>query len=766
MIFQRIIHFGIASLATLTLAINAGAQSTTIPDELRVDLLLNADRVWQNGFAVNRTLEQAKGKNTTYQTARVGTLHPRFSWVVNSSEQAVYQTAYQVLVASSAQKLQSDIGDIWNSGKVTSDQQLNIEYNGEHLRPNTVYYWKVKIWNQKGAPTAFSKPSAFLTDQVLKAYQTPYTPLIKSVQQAVTRKQLNNGNDCYDFGKDAFGQLYLVADAPGEKDTLRIHVGEAINESGAVERNPKGTIRYRLLVVPLQKGRHRYSPEFTPDKRNTGPKAIHMPDYIGEVLPFRYAEIEKSAPAITVTEPERAAVNYLFNDTAAEFKSADTLLNQVWELCKHTMKATSFTGFYIDGDRERIPYEADALINQLSHYATDAEFNMAKRSLEYLIYNATWPTEWSLQNLQIAWNDYLYSGDIRTVKELYQELKPKLLLALARPDGLISTRTGKQDSAFARSIHLIFDGNITLRDIVDWPQKGGFGLPPDAPGESDSFEFTDYNSVVNAFHYQALTCMQKLAQALGKKEDAVFYALQAAKVKRAFQRSFIDPATGIVKDGETTVHSSLHANMMALAFDLIPQQHKAAVLAYIRSRGMACSVYGAQFLLSALYDAGAASYGLELLTAKGKRSWYNMLRTGSTMTTEAWDTEYKNNQDWNHAWGSAPANIIVSKIMGIMPLSPAFGTIAIKPQPGTLRRAAIKLPTLRGTIQVAFNRTATSFDLETCLPANTRGVIYLPKQSGSDQVFKNGQKITVPSEDNYWIIKGTPSGRTTWTVRY
>ncbi|ANH82669.1 alpha-L-rhamnosidase [Niabella ginsenosidivorans] len=766
-LFCRKTYCCLTLLIALTLVIDTSAQQTAAPTELRVDLVLNTDKVWQNGFVINMDPEEARTNRNIYQTVRIASSRPRFSWVINSGERGAYQTAYQVLVASSAQKLQSGIGDVWNSGRVASDQQLNVEYNGKDLNPNTVYYWKVKIWDNKKISSPFSKTAAFLTDSILKPYQTPYTPLVKSAQQPLVQTRLGNGNSLYDFGKDAFGQLSLVVNAVGDQDTLRIHVGEALDNMGCVEKKPKGTLRYQLLEIPLKKGRHPYCPVFKPAKLNTGPRAIHMPAYIGEVLPFRYVEVEKTNTGVQVINPERYAVNYIFNDTATEFESSDTVLNKVWDLCKYTMKATSFTGFYVDGDRERTPYEADALINQLSHYATDAEYNMAKRSLEYLVYHATWPAEWSLQNLLIAWNDYIYSGDIRTVKNLYAELRPKTLLALARPDGLISTRTGKQDSNFAKSIHLIhFDGKTVLRDIVDWPQRGGVGLPATAMGETDGFEFTDYNSVVNAFHYQALICMEKLAKALGKKEDATFYEHEAAKVKQAFQRSFIDPASGIVKDGEGTTHSSLHANMMALAFGLVPPEIQPNVLSFIQSRGMACSVYGAQFLMDALYDANNAGYGLRLLTATGKRSWYNMIRSGATMTTEAWDTEYKGNQDWNHAWGAAPANIIVGKLMGITPLSPAFGTIAIKPRPGTLSHAGLQLATLRGKVAVVFDQQATFFRLQTRLPANTQGVVYLPRRSASDVLLRNGKRIVGLPDGDFWMVKEVRAGRDVWEVHY
>ena len=49
------------------------------------------------------------------------------------------------------------------------------------------------------------------------------------------------------------------------------------------------------------------------------------------------------------------------------------------------------------------------------------------------------------------------------------------------------------------------------------------------------------------------------------------------------------------------------------------------------------------------------------------------------MTTEAWDEFYKPNLTWNHAWGSAPANITARKLMGIEPLEPTFSKFKISP---------------------------------------------------------------------------------------
>ncbi len=81
-------------------------------------------------------------------------------------------------------------------------------------------------------------------------------------------------------------------------------------------------------------------------------------------------------------------------------------------------------------------------------------------------------------------------------------------------------------------------------------------------------------------------------------------------------------------------------------------------------------------------DAGETDYAYSLLTATNDRSWWNMIRSGSTITMEAWDMKYKPNSDWNHAWGAAPANIIPGYMWGIAPAEPGFAKAVIRPQLG------------------------------------------------------------------------------------
>ena len=58
---------------------------------------------------------------------------------------------------------------------------------------------------------------------------------------------------------------------------------------------------------------------------------------------------------------------------------------------------------------------------------------------------------------------------------------------------------------------------------------------------------------------------------------------------------------------------------------------------------MSCSVYGSQILLEGLFENGGSNHAIKLMVAKTERSWYNMIRYGSTISMEAWDKRYKPN---------------------------------------------------------------------------------------------------------------------------
>ncbi|MDO8836970.1 MAG: family 78 glycoside hydrolase catalytic domain [Vicinamibacterales bacterium] len=92
---------------------------------------------------------------------------PRLFWHVESPDRGERQTAWHVLVASSAESLTAGRGDLWDSGRVDSDETAHIRYAGAALASSQQIHWKVRVWDRRGTPSAWSVPATW-TMGVLK----------------------------------------------------------------------------------------------------------------------------------------------------------------------------------------------------------------------------------------------------------------------------------------------------------------------------------------------------------------------------------------------------------------------------------------------------------------------------------------------------------------------------------------------------------------------------------------------------------------------
>jgi alpha-L-rhamnosidase len=106
---------------------------------------------------------------------------PRFAWRLEDPARGAKQTAYQLLVASSLDRLLPGKADVWDSGRVESDRSTNLAYAGPALQPSTRYYWRVKLWGSAGKPYAPSEvawwETGLMSQDAWKAqwigYETP-----------------------------------------------------------------------------------------------------------------------------------------------------------------------------------------------------------------------------------------------------------------------------------------------------------------------------------------------------------------------------------------------------------------------------------------------------------------------------------------------------------------------------------------------------------------------------------------------------------------
>ena len=91
----------------------------------------------------------------------VDAARPRLSWMLESDQRNQTQSAYQILAASDEKALRANRGDLWDSGKVGSDESLHIEYSGPALKSGQRCFWKVRAWDQDGKVSAYSKPASW-----------------------------------------------------------------------------------------------------------------------------------------------------------------------------------------------------------------------------------------------------------------------------------------------------------------------------------------------------------------------------------------------------------------------------------------------------------------------------------------------------------------------------------------------------------------------------------------------------------------------------
>jgi hypothetical protein len=573
----------------------------------------------------------------------------------------------------------------------------------------------------------------------IAAGQYTVTPLPIQVDRAAPVQVIEKepGHLFVDFGQDSYAGLELSVPNPQQGQKITVLLGEALSAPGTINPKPGGSVRFLSTDVMLNPGTNTCRVPLTKrDERwMSGPSDA--------VMPFRYAEILGAPAGLDKDHIRQLIAHYPFDENAAQFDCSDPKITAIWKLCHHTIEATSFAGVFIDGDRERKPYEADAYIDQLGWYSCTPDVTLPRYSWQYLVDHPTWPTEWSLFEVLLAWNDYVYTGDTAGLASYYNDLQAKTLIALERPDGLISTVQPPFPAAVGQAIHV-----ASLRDLVDWPKH-----------ERDGYDMKPVNTVVNAFHAIALHRLAQMAALLDHPDDAARFDAAEVRTIQSINDKLFNPTTGLYVDGEGSTHSSIHANLFPLAFGIVPAARQQKIADYLATRGMACSVYAAQFLIEALFDHGHGDDALALMTAPGDRSWTHMVDQGATMTWEAWDNKYKPNQDWNHAWGAAPANLIPRKIMGIEPLAPGFTKILIHPRPTSMKWAEMHFPTARGPLYVRFDN-GPGYRLTLHLPAGTLTRVGIPYSApdGPASVILDDKSVPCNVIGNTAFVDGIAPG--------
>ncbi|MDR0671052.1 MAG: hypothetical protein LBF64_01950, partial [Oscillospiraceae bacterium] len=607
----------------------------------------------------------------------------------------------------------------------------------------------------------------------------PYTAenILRFDMPAVSRAVVNADGHEYqvlDLGKGIVGGIRLTIDnTTGSPFTLVVQPGESLIKAtdpnpDSSTSGPVGTVRYDGW-----RDNPNYNMTWT-----IAPGLNVLPSML--MYNYRWIQFVDAPIEITTDMVTGLHVRQAFDDDASYLRSGDNeFFNRLVELVKYSIKATNQDQYTDSYSRERRAYEGDLILNQYGSYAFSDNYALARHTNQYLMDWPTWPPEYRLFSVEMAWADYLYTGDRANIEKYYALLDRKLPTSYG---GEVNYQSG-----FNTTVNLCRDNRSAQSGgaIVDWPADEQDDYIRDGAGARQALNTTvgSFTTVYNAVAYGAYGDMAKIAALLGRADEAAWYQDKADAIKASLIEKLYNPETGAFwdscrVDGSHTTHTAQHATAYALAYGVYTDQAMAdKMVAFLRSykaqnedtaaarayRGgyLRTSVYGAYFVLRGLYDAGAGDLAGEIMLEDDPsvvRSWAQMLETQqATITTEAWSPQLKNNMTYSHPWGGTPGALITQGIFGIKPLSPGFDLFQIKLQPGAeLRTAEIKSPSVKGPIYASFDAGAvpSAFAANITIPANARARVSIPTDDPAREALViNGVKTPAVSDGRFLTVE-------------
>jgi len=214
--------------------------------------------------------------------------------------------------------------------------------------------------------------------------------------------------------------------------------------------------------------------------------------------------------------------------------------------------------------------------------------------------------EWASAVVLSAWRNYVHFGDRQTLADHYENMR-----------------------RYVEYLQNKSDNGILAYGLGDWYDNG-----PKPPGVS---QLTSLGVTGTAIYYQDLRTLAKIADVLGRSDDAPLWTQRADQTRTAFNEKFYDRATGIYDRGSQTDFA------MPLVVGLVPEDRRddalAKLVADIRKNGNHTTAgdIGFHYVIQALSEGGRSDVIYALLSNPDPPSYAAQLANGETTLTEAWD---------------------------------------------------------------------------------------------------------------------------------
>jgi alpha-L-rhamnosidase len=599
----------------------------------------------------------------------------------------------------------------------TGPIRMSDNYNGE------TYDARLELpgWDSPGYDDAFWEPVEALRDAVGGRLQLVATtaPPVRRVLELRPDRVVERPGRVYQFdlGQNMVGRVRLrMSAAEGTELTLRF--AEMLEDDGTLHTANLGLAAATDRYTCKGGGEEIYEPRFT----------FHG---------FRYVEVSGS-PVELGLDSVTGIVLHSDAAVSGEFRCSNELINRLQKNILWSQRG-NFLDVPTDCPQrgERLGWTGDIQV-----FARTATFNMHAASFltKYVadlrdgqlvagVDRGSYPWAvprvvaqaggpgWAAAGVVIPWVIYERYGDVRVLEHHYPSL-------LSYIDFLERAERGRADGTFT--------------GFGDWLALDAVREQVDAVASDDRFGGTPRDYLWRAFDAYTASLVSRIAQIVGRAEDAARLAARRKRLCDEFVRRYVDA------DGRLTVRTQT-AYLLALHFDLLsdPEQRQAAaedLVANVDELGhLQTGFIGTPYLLPVLSEIGRTDLAYQLLERIEYPGWLYSVAQGATTIWERWDAWTRERgfngtemNSFNHYAYGAVGEWLFRVVAGIdtTPDGGGYRHILIAPQPGgSLTFAQGHVDTIRGRIATAWKREAGRATLRLTVPPNTIATCRLPAAS-------------------------------------
>ena len=603
--------------------------------------------------------------------------------------------------------------------RLTTDGPIiaNNEFDGEEYDASK----ELGKWSEAGYDDSawMNARSVGAPEGALHAQRNPNIRVMEEIDP-VAISQLNDSTYILDMGQNMVGWLNVTL--KGEKgEPVRLRFAETLKPDGSLYMDNLRGAKVTDVYIPAGDDVFSWEPRFT---------------YHG----FRFVEITglKYKP-----ELKSFVGKVVYDDmkTIGRFETSDPTINQVFKNAYWGIRG-NYRSMPTDcpqrdermgwlGDRamecigESFMFRQALLYEKWARDIRDSQLpdgmipDLSPTYWPFYSENVTYPAAY-LCVVDMLYNQY---GDEKAVREHYPAMKKWIDYANER----------------------LVENDIVVKDVY-----GDWCMPPESPElihSQDPARVTDGRLVGTSFFYRLLNMMARFAAVAGHEEDIPAYLEQAARVKDAYNRMFLNPETG------QYANNTVSAGLLSLVQGLVPDTLKQKVFDELVRRTevdfdshVSTGMIGMQFMMRGLSRYGRPDLALTLATNRTYPSWGYMIDRGATTIWELWngDTADPAMNSGNHlmqlgdliAWDW-------ENLAGIQadPAAPGFKHILMKPDfPQGLEWVDASYESMYGTIGSHWKRTGGGLSWSVEIPANTTATLRVPASDVS-QVEADGKPL-------------------------